>query len=100
MRMFCIWFMMMIRGFFRVCSFLDCLNRCWGIYILGDFKIRVRICMVLDVKFFFIVKFFFDFLVFILFVFLFENIFFYDFEYFNRFYNGLLDRNFCCFYLC
>lgn len=74
MRMFCIWFMMMIRRFFRVCSFLDCLNRCWGIYILGDFKIRVRICMVLDVKFFFIMKLFFDFLMFILFVFLFENI--------------------------
>lgn len=74
MRMFFIWFMMMIRRFFRVCSFLDCLDRCWGIYILGDFKIRVRICMVLDVKFFFIMKLFFDFLMFILFVFLFENI--------------------------
>lgn len=100
MRMFCTWFMTMIRRFSRVCSFPDRLDRCWGIHTSGDFKTRVRTCMVPDAKPFSIVKLPLDPLLSILPVLLLENIFPYDLEHFNRFHNGPLDRNLCRFYSC
>lgn len=90
--------MTMIRRFSRVCSFPDRLDRCWGTHTSGDFKTRVRTCMVPDAKSFSIMKLPLDPLMSILPVLLLENIFPYDLEHFNRFHNGPLDRNLCRFY--